>query len=242
MCSGLMSCRLRLYALQVAAVPFENKRLAFRALQQGLRFSRENWRMWTNYMIVAVDVGELSEAARALSRIVQGRLGKDVSSAIDEAVLSKLVDAVTREDWNGGKGNLPEGQPRTSNEGLGLLPIVERLFNEVILPRVSPSPRIYAVQARLFRWKEDWSAALDCYLKAYRCGIAQDEQVERELSRFKEAVPDLEELVDLMRMLGPRAKEQEAAQGLEKGKAKWNDWKFQARTLVRTFIGRTKDR
>ncbi|KAJ9097544.1 hypothetical protein QFC19_006718 [Naganishia cerealis] len=226
---------------KVAAIPFENKRLAFRALQQGLRFSRENWRMWTNYMVVAVDVGELAEAARALGRIVQGRLGKDVSSAIDDAVLSKLVDAVTREDWNGGKGNLPEGQPRTSNEGLGLLPMVERLFNEVILPRVSDSPRIYALQARLFRWKEDWSAALDCYLKAYRCGIAQDEQVERNIDRFREAVEDLEELIDLMRMLGLRAKEQEVAQGLQKGKAKWNDWKFQARTLVRTFTGRTKD-
>ncbi|KAJ9123698.1 hypothetical protein QFC24_003472 [Naganishia onofrii] len=226
---------------KVAAIPFENKRLAFRALQQGLRFSRDNWRVWTNYMVVAVDVGELSEAARALGRIVQGRVGKDVSSAIDDAVLSKLVDAVTREDWNGGKGSLPEGQPRTSNEGLGLLPIVERLFNEVILPRVSDSPRIYAIQARLFRWKEDWSAALDCYLKAYRCGIAQDVQVERDVERFREAVLDLEELVDVMRMLGPRAKEQEAAQGLQKGKAKWNDWKFQARTLVRTFSGRTRD-
>lgn len=193
-------------------------------------------------MVVAVDVGELSEAARALGRIVQGRVGKDVSSAIDDAVLSKLVDAVTREDWNGGKGSLHEGQPRTSNEGLGLLPIVERLFNEVILPRVSDSPRIYAIQARLFRWKEDWSAALDCYLKAYRCGIAQDVQVERDAERFREAVLDLEELVDVMRMLGPRAKEQEAAQGLQKGKAKWNDWKFQARTLVRTFSGRTRDR
>lgn len=193
-------------------------------------------------MIVAVDVGELSEAARALSRIVSGRTGKDVSTSIDLAVLSKLVDAVTREDWNGGKGNLAEGQPRTSNEGLGLLPMVERLFNDVILPRVSDSPRIYSIQARLFRWKEDWSSALDCYLKAYRCGIAQDEQVERDLARFKEAVEDLEELVDLMRMLGPRAKEQEAVQGLEKGKAKWNDWKFQARTLVRTFVGRTRDR
>ncbi|KAJ9123389.1 hypothetical protein QFC22_001588 [Naganishia vaughanmartiniae] len=226
---------------KVAAVPFENKRLAFRALQQGLRFSRDNWRVWTNYMVVAVDVGELSEAARALGRIVQGRVGKDVQSSIDDAVLSKLVDAVTREDWNGGKGSLPEGEPRTSNEGLGLLPIVERLFNEVILPRVSDSPRVYAVQARLFRWKEDWSAALDCYLKAYRCGIAQDVQVERDVERFREAVLDLEELVDVMRMLGPRAKEQEAAQGLQKGKAKWNDWKFQARTLVRTFSGRTRD-
>jgi hypothetical protein len=78
-------------------------------------------------------------------------------------------------------------------------------------------------------------------MKAYRSGIASDETVERELPRFKEAVEDLEEVVDVMRLLGPRAKEQEAAQGLEKGKAKWSDWKFQARTMVRTFQGRTRE-
>lgn len=223
-------------------IPFVNKLLAFRALRTGLRFSRDNWRMWQNYMVVAVDVGQLSEAARAQARLVEDRRDKDASSVIDEALLSKLVDAVTREDWNGGNGSLAEGAARTSNEGLGLLPIVNRLFDEVILPRVSDMPAVYTIQARLKRWQEDWSAALECYMRAYRAGIAQDQQVERDVKRWREAVEDLGELVDLMRNLGPRAKAQEEADGLEKGKAHWNDWKFQAKTVVRTFMGRTKDR
>jgi hypothetical protein len=198
--------------------------------------------MWQNYMVVAVDVGELSEAARALSRIVEERAGKEAANAVDPAVLSKLVDAVTRESWNDGKGDEDREGPVTSNEGLALYPIVERLFNVVILPRVSDSPRVYAIQARLFRWKEDWSAALECYMKAYRCGVANDSAIERDVSRFREAIEDLEELVNIMQNLGPKAKEQEVKAGLVKGKAKWNDWKFQARTLVRTFTGRVKDR
>jgi len=222
-------------------IPFANKRLAFLALQQGLRFSRENWRMWQNYMVVAVDVGELSEAARALSTIVGQRTGREASLAVDHAVLSKLVDAVTREPWNNGKGDENKEGPVTSNEGLALLPIVDRLFNVVILPRVSNDPRIYAIQARLYRWKEDWAAALECYMKVYRSGVANDEEIERDVKRFREAIEDLEELINIMQNLGPKAKEQEERLGLVKGKAKWNDWKFQARTLVRTFTGRVKD-
>ncbi len=198
--------------------------------------------MWQNYMVVAVDVGELSEAARALSTLVEMRSGKDAAAVVDYAVLSKLVDAVTRESWNGGKGDEDKEGPVTSNEGFGLLPIVDRLFDSVILPKVSDSPRVFAIHARLYRWKEDWAAALECYLKAYRSGVAADERIERELPRFREAVEDLEELVNLMQNLGPRAKEQEEMQGRVKGKAKWHDWKFQARTLVRTFTGRVKDR
>lgn len=228
---------------EVAAdgIPFANKRLAFRALQTGLRFSRENWRMWQNYMIVAIDVGEMAEAARAQSRLVEDKRDKEARTVIDEAVLSKLVDAVTREDWNGGQGSLGEGQVRTSNEGLGLLPIVDRLFDVVILPKCSTLPSIYTIQARLKRWQEDWAGALDCYLKAYRAGIAADERIEREVDRFREAVEDMGELVDLMRSLGPRAKVQEESAGLTKGQAQWRDWRFQARTLVRTFMGRTRE-
>ena len=63
--------------------------LAFRALQQGLRFAYENWRMWMNYMIVAMDVGELSEAARALGRIVEERAAKAGANSVDVDVLDR---------------------------------------------------------------------------------------------------------------------------------------------------------
>ena len=78
-----------------SSIPFANKMLAFRALKQGLKFSFENWRMWTNYMIVSMDVGELAEACRALGRIVEQRYDKIGAEAVDEDVLDRLVDAVT---------------------------------------------------------------------------------------------------------------------------------------------------
>ncbi|WWD01136.1 hypothetical protein V866_008075 [Kwoniella sp. B9012] len=219
-----------------APVSYENKHLAWRALRQGLRFAYANWRMWQNYMIVSIDVGELSEAARAMTRVVEELSNKDPVLAVDPDVLDKLVDSVTRDDYS----LLKEGNvvPKTSNEGFGLLPIVERLFDVTILPRISDSPRIWKTHARLERWKENWQSALDDYLKAYRCSIVSDESVERDLEKWKEAANEIEILVATMSQLGPKAKTQQEEAGEMKKKG---DWKFQARGIVRTFMGRTRD-
>ncbi|WRT67364.1 uncharacterized protein IL334_004335 [Kwoniella shivajii] len=221
------------------SVTYENKHLAWRALRQGLRYAYGNWRMWQNYMIVSIDVGELSEAARAMTRVVEELSNKDPILAVDPDVLDKLVDSVTRDDFSISK----EGQvvPKTSNEGFGLLPIVERLFDATILPRISDSSRIWRCHARLLRWKEDWSGALEDYLRAYRCSIVSDESVERDLAKWKEAVREIEDLVAVMGQLGPKAKLQQEQEDSGEGKKKKGDWKFQARGVVRTFMGRTKE-
>jgi hypothetical protein len=80
------------------SIPFSNKMLAFRALKDGLRFSNDNWRMWSNYMTVARDVGELSEACRAPERPSWKRpSAKSGAKSVDEDVLERPVDAsVTR--------------------------------------------------------------------------------------------------------------------------------------------------
>ncbi|OXM77532.1 TPR repeat-containing protein [Cryptococcus neoformans Bt63] len=219
-------------------VSYENKLLAFRALRQGLRYAYTNWRMWQNYMIVAIDVGELSEAARAMTRIVEELANRDPEHAIDADVLDKLVDSVTRDDFSLSKDESTKVVPKTSNEGFGLLPIVERLFDVVILPRISDSPRVWRTHARLLRWKEDWEGAMEDYLRAWRFGPVQDETVERDLGKWKDAVGELEDLVAVLSVLGPKAK---AAQEEQTEKKKKGDWKFQARGLVRTFMGRTKE-
>jgi hypothetical protein len=72
--------------------------LAFRALKQGLKSNYDNWRMWTNYTIVAIDVGELSEACRALSRVVEERASKVGAESVDADVLDRLVTAATSEE------------------------------------------------------------------------------------------------------------------------------------------------
>ena len=193
---------------------FDNKLLAFRALRTGLRFAPANWRMWANYMLIAIDVGELSESARAMSRLLE----EQPVAVVDADVLDKLVDSVTRDDYNSGTPLTP---PTTSNEGWGLLPILERLFDVVILPRVSDDPRVWKAHARLNRWKEDWEAAMEDHLRAYRCVVVDRQEVERDEEEWKVAVREVEETVGVMQVLGPKArtqaekKEQEGTAGAE---------------------------
>ncbi|KZT60844.1 tetratricopeptide repeat domain 27 [Calocera cornea HHB12733] len=218
-------------------IPFSNKLLAFRALRQGLKFSYENWRMWSNYMIIAMDVGELAEAARALGRVVEERAGREGEECVDMAVLERLVNAVTRAPAK--EGDAAEGgevrateRSHNPNEGHGLKRRVRELFTRTILPRISDSARIWRMWARMLVWEGRWGAALEAHMNAYRAAVVSDERVDVDLERWREAVGELEETVDVMRNLGPRA--------AEEGKGGMKDWKFQAKGVVRTFMGRTR--
>ncbi|KAI0029588.1 hypothetical protein K488DRAFT_56076 [Vararia minispora EC-137] len=217
--------------LQQGSIPFQSKILAFRALQQGLRFSYENWRMWMNYMIVAMDVGELAEASRALGRIVEERATKIGADAVDEDVLDRLVDAITRapSDPNEAIENagIAKDASFNPNEGHGLLRRVTDLFERVLLPRVS-SPRIFRARARLLMWQSRWEDALKAHLDAYRSGVAGTmEKGETDVERWHDGVREVEETVDLLRNFGPRV------EGFK--------WKLQAKSIIRTFMGRTRD-
>ncbi|KDR84251.1 hypothetical protein GALMADRAFT_87134 [Galerina marginata CBS 339.88] len=209
------------------AVPFENKMLAFRALKQGLRYSYENWRMWYNYMIVAMDVGELQEACRALGRIVEQTGEKAGALAVDEDVLERLVDAVTRAPSNPEEAAAQEGAVQNPNEGHGLFRNLLGLFERTLLPRLS-SPRIFRAYARLLSWQSRWEETIKAYLDAYRCSVAGSiEKGETDTAKWREAVTEVEEIVDILRNFGPRV------EGYK--------WRLQARSIARTFIGRTRE-
>ncbi|KAI5480633.1 TPR repeat containing protein [Pseudohyphozyma bogoriensis] len=216
----------------VERLPFSRKRAAYHCLRQAIKYSYESWRMWFNYMVVAVDVGELSEACRALGRIVEMRATKDGESAIDLEVLERLVDAVTRDQ--GGDEEDEQGKPYIDpNVGKGLAPRVEDLITKTIVPRISNSPRVFLAHARLLFWSADYAGALDAHLKAYRVGVATDATVEHDKQKFKDAAERVEEVVGMLENLGPK-------DGKD-GKEVAPDWKYQARSLVRTFLGRTKE-
>ena len=214
-----------LKADQAAAIPFENKMLAFRALKQGLKFNYENWRMWTNYTIVAMDVGELAEACRALGRVVEERAAKVGPESVDVDVLDRLVDGATRVPPLGESDSSSSAQ--SVNEGPGLLRRVEDLFVRIILPRVS-SPRIFRARARLLVAQGKLSEALEAYMEGYRVGVAgQIEVGETDVERWREGVREVEDIYDVLVNYGPKV------EGCK--------WKLQARSIVRTFMGRTRD-
>lgn len=99
---------------------YDNKKLAFTCLRQAIRYSYDSWRIWANYLLVSVDVGELSEACRAMARLAEMRADKDGTGAIDLDVLDKLVSVVVRDAANVKIGEKavahdPEGKPLAIN-------------------------------------------------------------------------------------------------------------------------------
>ncbi|CED83812.1 Uncharacterized conserved protein, contains TPR repeats [Phaffia rhodozyma] len=231
-------------------IPHANKILAHRALGLGLRHAHRNWRMWSNYLLVCVDLGENTEACRALTRVVEERADKVGEECIDLEVLDRLVASVTRDAAPGSAEAIEEAssgaeRAHTSNSGRGLLPFLSRVLEDVILARITTSPRIFQAHAKLLLWQGRMGDTLDAHLKAYRAKVSSDDTVERDLARWKEAVQDTQDIIETLIAFGPRALEEEEKAVLksdeEGAKLKWKDWKFQGRSLVRTFMGRTKD-
>ena len=156
------------------------------------------------------------------------RSDKDGEGAIDLEVLERLVDAVTRDQEDADADN----SYVDPNVGKGLAPRVQRLITEVILPRVSTSSRVFLAQARLSIWSNDFAGALDAHLKAYRAGVASDATVEHDREKFVQASRRVEDVAGMLENLGPKLGKD--------GEMIAKDWNFQARSLVRTFLGRTK--
>ncbi|KLO14509.1 TPR-like protein [Schizopora paradoxa] len=229
---------------------FNNKLLAFRALKQALKFSHDNWRVWANYMLVAMDVGDYFEACRAQARLVEDRSAKVGVEALDYDIIERLVDVVTRppstesQEENSAQetSETESASASATRYAHGLPSRVLDLFERTMLPRVS-SQRLFRAYARLLTGQRRWADALKAYLDAYRMGRAatMEKGEELEESAWRDAVQEVEDIVDILRNFGPRvdAEEKRDADGEStKGGLKWEG---QARSILRTFMARTKD-
>lgn len=183
--------------------------------------------MWYNYMIVSMEVGELSETCRAHGRVIELR----GAEAVDEDVLERLVTAVTRGSTAAEEAAASDAPASSSpNEGRPLLRPVKHLIEDIVLPRISSSPRVFRAYARLLTWECRWDDALKASMDAYRCSPAGTmERGEADVEKWREAIGDVEDIVDALGNFGPRSQGDGA------------NWRLQARSIVRTFIGKTKD-
>jgi hypothetical protein len=206
-------------------VPFTRRMFAWRALKQGVKHGYDNWRMWTNYMVVSMDVGELTEACRALARIVERRADKDGSASVDEDVLDKLVDAATR-SFVQAEADPSEVQQQRSWTPKELLKRVTELLDNTILPRVATT-RVFRARARLYTFHADYESTIRLYMDAYRLSVAGSaEKGDMEVDNWRAAVTEVEEIVDVLRNFGP--------------KIEGYKWGLQARSIVRNFMGKTR--
>ncbi|KAJ3006814.1 UNVERIFIED_CONTAM: hypothetical protein HDU68_003865 [Siphonaria sp. JEL0065] len=221
------------------------KRDAWRALREALRQHHDNARIWDNYLFISLDLGEFAESIRAMLRIFEIRsaparaaeLAKNPDSLVDLGCLGILVNAVVH-DIQAADGTTASAQGKQINQLL-----------EGVVNKMSGNARLFTICAQFYTSQERYVLALDYLQKAYRVylhapGLGEDPVL------FKLGADVTERLAGGYREFGPlestpRLEEERNGEQEEEDRPVLvpvcADWKYQARTALRTFISRTKD-
>ncbi|KAJ3368979.1 hypothetical protein GGF31_005940 [Allomyces arbusculus] len=207
----------------------KRKQEAYRALQQGIKAKYDSWKMWTNYMYLAVDLGHLDEAMQAMTRVLEIR-GKNArgnaeleasarasaDALVDAEVLRMIVDGILRL-------HAEQAVPKR----------IVRLRELVALATEvgATNPGAWKIAAYFYTQTGAPREAIDAHVRAYRC-VAKDRYLE--YAQFEAAVDAATELFEAYRDLGEREVE-------ESGEMACADWLYQSKLIVRALLGRGKD-
>ena len=201
----------------------QKKRSAFTCLGQAIKHSYDSWRVWTNYLIISTEIGELMEACRAMTRLIELRGEKDGEAAIDLEILDRFVVIAGRDKSETVSNGHGDSLVR------GLSGRVKALFEECILPRITNSSHVYQTYARFLLDQHRTADALQAYLKAYRVDVVTNEGITSTNSAFETAAVRVKETVAVLRDFGPQVYADE------------KEWRLQIKSILRSFLGRTKN-
>ncbi|KAH9811118.1 hypothetical protein DFH28DRAFT_983768 [Melampsora americana] len=191
---------------------------AFHALQQAVKISYDSWRMWANYMIVGMSIGEYSESIRALGRVIEikGEEGLDLD------VLEKLikVSIITKN--------------QTFDEKLSdSSKIFDRLndvMNRIVLIKCSKVSRVWELMSNLCECVEEFKLSLEHQLTAYRVGVSQVTELwTTNFESWKIASEIVERTIDRLESIGCKLNDDEV------------NWKWQVKSILRGFLSKSKN-
>lgn len=205
--------------LSSALLRLNKKSEAFSALKRATRAASDtkDWRIWTNYVTVAADLGEWTEAARGIKEIIDIRSAGE--KGIDLPILEKLVQELV-------KGDLPDS---------GKLDHFQKTVVDLVtvtLPTlITNDPRLWTLHGRVNIWLHRPWAALESFEKGFRVALQNADSTEE---AFEQAVDYCTELVDGYVNLGE-------LEGRIEGSVVCKDWKFKARSAIRSVMGKGKN-
>ena len=241
---------------QVPAVdPQRHIRGAFVALKKAARLKRESFRIWQNLLSVAVQLAPppYTDIIIAQTRLID-LLGKSegercVDVEIVEGLVSHLIATSpsdhrqaqsARDDQETVKSKDEDEIP--SNQRTGFEKMVIDLVQKKITPLITSSRRLWLVAAKLSLHLQHPAAALSAYEKAWRVTLnkpgwdtgAGTDSAQITWAEVSEATIDL---VDGYESLGDRTREA----GMAAGELVAKDWKFKARSALRSVMSRAKE-
>ena len=215
-----------------AADPQKNKKDALRAFQRAANLKRESWRIWDNYLTVALSLSPPSfpDIVLAMQQLIKLRKSQRGELAVDADVLELLVRHIISEDM---AKDVPEGYNPAKR---GLTKQIVELVEKEVVPLITQDDRLWRIVARLELWRKKPRSALDANEKAWRAVSSRVAIYETEQG-WRDVVESTQELVDAYESLGPM----ERTDGLGAGELVAKDWRFKARSVVRGVMGKGRE-
>jgi len=202
---------------------------ALKAFKRAAALKHDNYRIWSNVLAVAGSTNppSWSDIIAAQSRICELRGATDGESCVDAEILDLLVRHVVQSD--SGFDISKPGLPRLTNE----------LVEKHIKPLITFSPSLWTTLATLYMHTNRPGSALACHEKAWRAVTSQPNWESKGEKEWDAVVMQTVDLVDAYETLGPR--ERTEGLGAGDGEVVVKDWKFKARSAVRSVLGKGKE-
>ncbi|KAF2683956.1 TPR-like protein [Lentithecium fluviatile CBS 122367] len=202
---------------------------ALKAFKRAAALKHDNYRIWSNVLAVAAstDPPSYNDIISAQRRICELRGPTDGEKCIDAEILDLVVRHMVQstESFDVTK----PGLPRMTNE----------LIEKKVKPLITFSPHLWTILSTFYTHTNRPSSALECHEKAWRAVTSQPNWESRGEKEWDVVVTQTVDLVDAYETLGPR----ERTEGLaaQSGELVAKDWKFKARSAVRSVMGKGKD-
>lgn len=212
--------------LSAAYVQLDKIKEAFSCLKRAVASDAQmNWRIWENYMLVALKLNEWSDVLLACKKLVNIKRDKLGEGSIDVQIVERLVEILVSTDY-----------PSESNQQLSHF---QRSCLEFIcntLPTViTTDARCWRLVAKVELWRKRPWAALDCQEKAYRA-TSHNPDLDIDEKIWNETASACEDLVAAYESLG----EMEGKFGPDSYVCK--DWKYKSRATIKALMSKGKHR
>ena len=232
--------------------PQKHVREAFVALKRAATLKRESFRIWQNLLSVSIKLSPppYTEIIIAQTRLiellgtVEGERCVDVE--IVEALVAHLVSAYPRlpTDVDAMGNDLRQAQDDDATQAstpprVGYERMILDLIQKKITPLITSSRRLWLVTAKLSLYLQHPSATLSAYEKAWRVTLNQpgwESGTQEVRSAWTQVVESTIDLLDGYESLGERIREG----GMGAGELVAKDWRFKARSAVRSVLARAK--
>jgi tetratricopeptide (TPR) repeat protein len=204
---------------------------ALKAFKRAATLKHDNYRIWSNVLAVAASTNPPSYAdiITAQRRICELRGSTDGEKCIDAEILDLLIKHLVQSKPDSGLDLNTPGLPRLVNE----------LIEKHVKPLITFSPKLWAVLATLYTHSSRPTSALACHEKAWRAVTSQPKWEDQDEKVWDAVAQQTVDLVDAYETLGPR----ERTEGLSAGSGELvaKDWKFKARSAIRSVMGKGKE-